>query len=179
MTYLSSEHRKEYLSISLEVNLAYNLAHPPIVKYSKPLLQEPTLITQIYFQTRNCLKPNKYHTKKKKRLIKINITKNKSIVDKEEMRYYQIIASRLPIMKPNLEPSLTTLSNILPTVSMTITNNKGDNKSPCLNPLELPKISQGELLIKMEKQAVDKQKKIHYLHFSVKPHYSNIRMRKF
>ena len=67
------------------------------------------------------------------------------------MRYYRIIASRLPIMKPNMRPSLTTLSNILPTVSMTIMNNEGDNESPCLNPLELPKKSHGEPLIKMEK----------------------------
>ena len=70
---------------------------------------------------------------------------------------------------PSIRPSLTALSNILPTTFMTIMNNNRDNGLPCLNPLQVPKKSQGEPLIKMEKWTVNKQKKIHCLHFSKKP----------
>ena len=68
-----------------------------------------------------------------------------------------------------MQPSWTTLSNILPRASMSKTNGKGDKRSPCLNPLELSKKPKREPLIKIEKRTVDRQKKIHYLHLSENP----------
>ena len=89
------------------------------------------------------------------------------------------LPSNLPTLKPNMRPSKTTLSNILPRASITKTNNNGDNRSPCLKPLELPKKPQGEPLIKMEKRTVNRQKRIHCLHLVEKPLLSNICIRKF
>ena len=63
----------------------------------------------------------------------------------------------------------TTLSNILPRASMTKTNNKGDKWSACLNPLKLSKKPHGEPLIRIEKQTIDRRKKIHLLHLLEKP----------
>ena len=90
------------------------------------------------------------------------------------------LPSKLPTRKPDRRPSWTTLSNILPRAYMTKTNSKGDNGSPCLNPLELSKNPHGEPLIKIEKWTVDRQKKmkIHRLHLLGNPLRSNNFIRK-
>ena len=89
------------------------------------------------------------------------------------------LPSKLPTPKPDMRPSRTALSNILPRVSITKTNNRGDNRSSCFKPLELPKKPQREPLIKMEKRTVDRQKRIYCLHLVEKPLLSNICIRKF
>ena len=88
------------------------------------------------------------------------------------------LPSKLPTLNPDMHPSWTALSNILPRASVTKTNNNGDNGSPCLKPLVLPKNPQGEPLIKMEKRIVDRQKKIYCLHLVENPFLSNIYSRK-
>ena len=89
------------------------------------------------------------------------------------------LPSKLLTLKPNMRLLRTALSNILPRASITKTNNNGDNESPCLKPLVLPKKPQGEPLIKMEKWTVDRQKRIHCLHLAENPLLSNICNRKF
>ena len=75
-------------------------------------------------------------------------------------------------------PSWTALSSILPRASITNTNSKGDNGSPCLNPLELSKNPQGEPFIKTEKRTVDIQKNIHCRHLAENPLFSSNCIRK-
>jgi len=58
-------------------------------------------------------------------------------------------------------------------------NNRGDKGSPCLRSLELEKKPEGLLIIKIEKQTVDMQKEIHFLHLVGNLIFSRISKRKF
>jgi len=60
-----------------------------------------------------------------------------------------------------MSPTLVALSNILLKAFITMTNNKGDNGSPCLISLELSKKSHGVPLMRMENLIVEMQKKTH------------------
>ena len=80
--------------------------------------------------------------------------------------------SYLSTLIPDMSPSLTALSNILLKASITMTNNKGENGSPCIIPLELSKKVHGVPLMKMENLTVEMQKKT-LLYFSRKPQRSN------
>ena len=83
-----------------------------------------------------------------------------------------------PIVNPKIWPAKTTLSNNRLKASITIINKSGESGSPRRSPLELPKKSLGQPLIKMENFTVETQNKIHFLYYSKNPHYCNIYTRK-
>jgi len=47
-------------------------------------------------------------------------------------------------------------------------NKKGDNGSPCLQPLEEVKVYEGELLIRIDNNTVDMREDTHNIHYSEK-----------
>jgi len=79
-----------------------------------------------------------------------------------------------PTLIPDMSPSLIALSNILLKASITMTNNKEDNGSSYLLPIDLSKNPHEIPLMRMESLIVEMQKKTHFLHFSGKPQQSNI-----
>ena len=72
-------------------------------------------------------------------------------------------------LKPLSKPAPSILFAILLNTSIITKNNKGDNGSPCLNPLELPKKSAGDPLTKIENCTVEIQVRIQLHHLSLKP----------
>ena len=60
-----------------------------------------------------------------------------------------------PTLIPDMSPSFTALSNSLLKASITMTNNKEDNGSSYLIPIDLSKNPQEILLIRMESLTVE------------------------